>query len=116
MHHRPTITIYNTHYGVLLQIKEFVGFGQIYTNRTRAPHCQPSYQFRVEGRRIAPLLERLLPFLIVKREQAELILKYIARSQARQTRKETVEDVIIVGGVKALNARRLQMHKQVGIR
>ena len=110
--HRPTITIYNTHRGVLLQIREFVGFGQVYTNKRRGPNCQPSHFFRAEGRRIAPLLEQLLPFLIVKREQAELVLEYIARSRVRQTRRKTAEDMSIVASVKALNARRLQMQSR----
>jgi hypothetical protein len=114
--YRPTLTIYNTHRGVLLQIKEFIGFGRVYTGTSRGPHCQPTYLFKADGRRIAPILEQLLPFLIVKRKQAELVLEYIARSQTRQTRKHTVEDIIIVDCVKALNARGLQMHKQAGVR
>lgn len=64
-----TLSFYNQDYGVLENIKATLGFG-----RLRAMRCGFSGVYRIEFTRRETLivLEHLLPYLQVKREQAQL--------------------------------------------
>jgi hypothetical protein len=102
--YRPTLCVYNCHGGVLEEALEFIGMGVIYT-RPHNERWATAYHLLVQGRRLGSTLEQLLPHLIVKKPQAELVLEWICRSLIRQTRKIGEEEMAIISALRSLNAR-----------
>lgn len=74
---RLVISVSNTHLGLLSAIIQKTGLGTIYTH-TRQPkenHKKTSYTWRLNTTEIREILPSLAPWLIVKREQADLMME-----------------------------------------
>lgn len=73
---QPKIAIGQKHPAVLLSIQESLGYGSITRHKTRFGF---TYRFRVHNRiDVIRFLEEVLPHVIVKREQVELMLKVLS--------------------------------------
>jgi len=74
---RPCVFLANTNLEVLEWIREVTGLGHIsrYIER-RSPRHKPLYRLIFSENEIPILLEAVLPYLKVKREQAEIVLAY----------------------------------------
>lgn len=73
-----TIQITNTNLTLMKWL--ITNFGGVYysANATRPEHWKPSYQWRVKGRKNEEqMLLSVLPYLVIKREQALLGLEYV---------------------------------------
>lgn len=76
---RAVVSVYNTHRGLLERAQELFG-GSIYAH-TRQPqenHKRTAYSWRLTAAQMRVLLPQLLPWLIVKREQATLLMEALA--------------------------------------
>ena len=68
-HHGPKLSVANTHLGSMERLMEIIG-GRLYT-RTRAREVHVLYDLRLQGgRQLVPVINNLLPYLTVKREEA----------------------------------------------
>lgn len=73
---RPTVAIYNTQVELLNKAKELFGGGCV-TTMGRTPQKRQRYAFKTYRREdVLRCLNGILPYLIVKRRQAELALEY----------------------------------------
>lgn len=76
-HYRAVITISNTHVGLLNRIVEVTGINRVYhhARAEKLNHRKESYTWRMVPGEIRILGPQLLPWLVVKREQMELLLE-----------------------------------------
>ncbi len=73
-----SISVDNTHRGVLERLMEELG-GTIVTMKKRITierGLRADYRWRLNGKKAVPLLKQLLPHLIVKKEQVELLIEF----------------------------------------
>lgn len=69
----PVLSISNTHLPTLLAIRETYG-GSVLNKRTYGPHRRPAFHWFVTGKTCIAVLNRLLPHLHEKRQQAEVLI------------------------------------------
>jgi hypothetical protein len=103
--YRPLIAVSNNHRGVLEQMRDFIGFGSIHNHPRSSPNAKLGYALHLSGFRIAPVLEKLQPLLIIKKRQAEVMLAFIERRRRQKTRPFTSEDYAHVEEMRRLNDR-----------
>lgn len=73
----PEIRIGNTNKNMLIAVKDIVGAGYVYgPHKKHKPQHKPSYTYALAGKKAKELLRLILPFLIDKKERAELVLKH----------------------------------------
>lgn len=103
--YRPNLAITNNHRGVLEATRDFVGLGRVYMRRRASPHHRDSYIFMASGFRLMPIIQNLLPHLIIKRVQAEVMIAFIERRVIQRTKPFTHEDYSLVQRMQLLNNR-----------
>ncbi|HDO20099.1 MAG TPA: hypothetical protein ENG81_01050 [Candidatus Bathyarchaeota archaeon] len=63
--------------GVLRAIKEFIGYGNLEFRKSLKPNISDSSSLEFRGmKRVVPIIDKLLPYLIVKKKQAELLKEF----------------------------------------
>lgn len=76
----PIVTVAMTHRGVIDWLRDRLDCGTVkrhnHTARRRSPHFKEQFRVQVFGKRAQLLCSTLLPFLIVKREQARLVCDF----------------------------------------
>lgn len=73
--YRPTVEFSNTHKGFIAEIAAVSG-GTAYMKTLPKLHHKPCYSVIIKKRMIPKLLERLMPYIIIKRTQADLVLEF----------------------------------------
>jgi hypothetical protein len=68
-----SVMVGHTDLAVLERCSALAG-GSICLVRTRSAAWKPSYRWNVRGKGVTPLLEAVLPYLVVKQEQAKILL------------------------------------------
>lgn len=80
-HYASCITIANTEKAFLKRIKEILGFGNIHTykfNKSRQKHFKNIHTLLISRKNtLIDLLEQIIPYLIIKREQAKHLLSIL---------------------------------------
>lgn len=77
----PLICIANTSYELLANLKEIIKSGSIKKCRLKEGHKQ-GYLLRIRGYKpTLPIIDRILPHLIVKKKVAECVKKYIQTNE-----------------------------------
>ena len=81
-HYRPSLQIVNTHEGVMKFIHQQLGYGDYRHVGENRRHHRGIYRVAVRNQGyLLELLKCLLPYLIIKRRQAELLVEYIEQRQ-----------------------------------
>lgn len=91
--------IFNTNLKVLEIIQEWTGVGAIYGREPRIFGHKESYQWSVFSLKALYVLQQIVPYLIVKKRRAELIVSLDAIRQSRKKGNRvfyTDEDLIII--------------------
>ena len=82
------IRIDNTCEEALVKVQQFLGYGQISNRGREKPHHKDRYRLTISDHyRIAHMLEGMAPHLIVKREAAIEMLKYIRGREWRSRKR-----------------------------
>jgi predicted transcriptional regulator len=103
----PALAIGNTNKEVLVWIQKALGMGNIliYRRKNQGNH-KTVYCFSVNGFFVLPVLERIYPFLIVKRKQADLMIRLLkSRLQQKRGESYTQEQAEIASRIKILNKK-----------
>ncbi|MEV4576033.1 hypothetical protein AB0K16_22585 [Nonomuraea jabiensis] len=79
--YRPSMNVSNTDLTLLNWIVETTGVGSVNKQRAETSTKRATFQWNCSVAAIAPLLEQMIEFMIVKRDRAELIIDYWARIQ-----------------------------------
>lgn len=74
---RPVVSVYNTDRRLMEALRERTGGGVVYTHQRQPQenHKKTAYSWRMRISEIRAWLPELLPWLVCKREQAELLLE-----------------------------------------
>jgi hypothetical protein len=77
---RPVVSVYNTDLRLMDALKERTGGGVVYTHtrQEQENHKKTAYSWRMRVSEIKTWLPELLPWLVCKREQSELLLEALA--------------------------------------
>lgn len=73
---RAMLIVGMTDAGVIKWLHETLG-GHMCLRPARVPTQKPSWNWRLEGRKTKPILERLLPYLKIKDRQARVVIEFI---------------------------------------
>lgn len=111
----PMVLIVNGNLGLIRWIKEKIGFGCAYETKTRpirpdqnAAHWNPVHRYQLTGRPASRLLTRCLPYLLVKRQQAEIVLSIAMKSvdfAMEATERQHAHASWCVSQIRILNQR-----------
>lgn len=76
-HWRPVVSIANTDLRLMEALQERIGGGRVYMHRLQPQHNhkRTSYTWRMTSAEMRIWLPRAMPWLVCKREQAELLLE-----------------------------------------
>lgn len=94
-HYRASVVVYNTDRRLIDAIVERTGIARVYTH-TRAPQenrKKTSYSWRMASTDIREWGPRLLPWLVCKREQMELLLEHLELAKRNTPRSGWTLDV-----------------------
>lgn len=76
----PSVVVAMTHLGVIKWLQERLGAGTIKKHNTstrrKNPHWKEQFRVQLVGRRAQLLCGKILPYLIVKKEQARLVCEF----------------------------------------
>ena len=108
----PIICVANTSKDLMEWIKDKFGghYWKVKRARDENPRWKPTYEWACSCRQAACVAKMILPFLVIKKQQANLVLEfYRTRSVAGSPRTKTEEASdyrdLIIEQVHALNAR-----------
>lgn len=103
-HGKLIVSIANTHYGVLEHIKNgFTGHSNIAKKRSNNPRHKPSHMIVFHHNQAWAFLEGILPFLIIKREQAQVGIAFQKLPYPHRTRSE--QGLIYFNRIRKLNEK-----------
>lgn len=88
-HYRAQVGIYNTDLRLMEALKEKTGIRRVYTHIRQAKenHKRTAYRWNLVADECRELLPQLLPWLICKKEQAELLLQALDVKNKMTTKK-----------------------------
>jgi len=88
----------------ILNLKDITKDGSIYERYGEATGRKRQYCLRIYGRRLLSLLPKIIPHLIIKKEQAEIALRLATMNQKRRQRgKPNYVGALLYCRLKALN-------------
>jgi hypothetical protein len=89
----PTISVYNTHKGILDKIASIVpGIVQL---KDRSGRTRPLFKYTLQRRLIPQFLHFVRPHLVIKQDQADLILAFIEVQNLQPVRGERPNQAIL---------------------
>lgn len=89
------VKVTNTDYRLLSWIKEHVGAGSIYAESRNKERSRKVYTWHISSKPCLIFLRQIYPFLVVKKEQADVIFQFrMTIDQARPCKYGMPEDTI----------------------
>lgn len=84
--YRPRVGVYNTDRRLLAAVARHTGINRIYTHtkKLRANQRNLSYEWRANTSELVWLLPQVLPWLVIKRKQVELLMQYFTELDRRR--------------------------------
>lgn len=81
--YQPALSIASTSYPALETLQRMCGNGRI-TQQTKPPvdHHKTGYRLQFSSNQIRLILPQLLPFLVIKKQQAEYVLEFLSLQKA----------------------------------
>jgi hypothetical protein len=69
----PCVEVKMTCRKTIEALRDHFGFGTIFERKPEKPHYKPQWRWRVRNKSAALVLQRVLPYLITKRREAEAV-------------------------------------------
>lgn|SRR5215472_3738655 len=70
------LKVCNTDYRLVAWCRETTGVGCIYSEKRKKPNCRQVYTWHISSARFYALLKEVYPYLVIKKEQADLIFLF----------------------------------------
>jgi hypothetical protein len=93
-HHRLDVYITNTHPGPLRKLMSLFG-GEIHVHVKQQPHHKTAWRWNLQSRKAEEFLQQILPFLIVKKDEALLALEF-RKTQIREKKSYWITDDVLL--------------------
>ena len=81
---RPHIMVTNTNKSLIKYLRDTTDLGIIYEGKLTNPKHKPNFRWQLWSLQAQSLLKEVLPYLLIKRKQAELLLEYIDRCSGKK--------------------------------
>lgn len=81
--YNPSVGIYNTNTTMLEFCRNATGMGSIVVNNKKTPGHKQGFELHFKTSEIRKLLPSLIPYLVIKKQQAELVMEYFAIMDAK---------------------------------
>ena len=102
----PFIAITNTNKAIIEWVQKRVGRGKIHAYEAWKEGQKPYYTWRIYNRQALELAKELLPYLKIKRVQAQLLIDYYEGFELnKQNQLANPDSSKIMGKFRALNQR-----------
>lgn len=105
------VKIGNTDYRLLAWISEKTGLGTIYTETRRKPNSRQMHAWHVSSKQCVKFLERVHPYLVIKKEQAALIFSFRETFEPVGTGRRVSEETLALRRWHCAEMKRL--HRKV---
>jgi hypothetical protein len=99
------VSIANTHLPTLEYIRELLGYGNINQTREATARNKAGYLLRLQHWAAASLLRQTLPYMITKREQAEMAVEFAEKKKSPEYRDDKEDQALYHERMKRLNRR-----------
>jgi hypothetical protein len=107
--YRPDVLIPNTNLNLLKYIRDISKIGYIYERPKQKDNWKICYIYRLRKHEYKKFLIPILPYLIIKKRQAELVLQYVSLRKGHKYYPLTIEEIEvrenIYDEIKPLNER-----------
>jgi len=84
---RPVVSIANTDSRLSDALIEKTGITRVYVHRRRGPRNRRQYTWRMSAEDLKTWLPIVIPWLVLKKRQAELLLEYLTVAETNRSRK-----------------------------
>lgn len=95
--YHPIVSVQMTHEPTITRISQVSGFQREYTYRLKSGNHKPLWRWRVDDYvRTRAILEMIGPYLVTKRQQCEVLIKFIDERKFKRggSTRRTEEDVL----------------------
>lgn len=99
-HYKPVITITNTNRFVLYSIQRSISLGEVYNKTGGKANWKAAYQLQFPRDHMAKFCKLILPYVILKKRQVELMLQFLDTTDEQVTQREAIRQEL-----SALNSR-----------
>lgn len=97
---RPILEVGNTDRRIVEFCKSLLGSNIRVSTKNRQ---KPYYRLSLQGKQLEHLLQKLLPYLISKKEVAKLILQFIAIHHYPRTNGYSVQEIQLANQIRAMS-------------
>lgn len=105
----PMLNITNTNQEIMNWLSKKLPYGNIAYRNRKQENCKICYSFAKCGFGILPVLNGILPYLVIKKKQAELVKKFIEIRLDQKWQEPYSEELFtIYNEVKKLNQKGVQ--------
>ena len=112
---RPRILVYNTNLSFIKEAERLFGTNMKTQNPNITTNQKPEYQARLHKRqRIVDVLEQIFPYLIIKKEEAEVVIAWCKHRLKWYNKEYDVKDYEYYLVLKSLNSAKGKTVKEVG--
>jgi len=113
--YEPRIFIDNTNIDLLKKIREICGCGSLYkqTSKKQESRQNPLYRLSLSSDCLRSILPQILPYLICKRRQAEIlmeVLQYVKLGNNQFTQRPVDKLENLINELRKLNRRGIRAH------
>jgi hypothetical protein len=105
--YKPTVSVSNNNREVLEWCRNLIGKGALCTKQPRKENHSISYDLRWDYNTALRIAEQCLPYLIIKKERAHLLLKWksVVKRNGYYTEEELKRRNALIAEMKELNRR-----------
>lgn len=79
---RPHITVVNTNKKLIQFLKDITNLGVVYSGQDKKKNSKPHFRWQLWSQQARSFLLEILPYLVLKQKQAQLVLDYTERCAA----------------------------------
>ena len=102
----PLISVVNTDVKLMARVRDILKVGRFYKEKSKMAHHKDKYVYNIGSiNGCKQILEQIKTDLVIKRRQAEAVLKLINIKEKKETGLVTKEEFTLFEEVKRLNAR-----------
>ena len=102
---RATLSISNTNEDFLQHVKQIIGTGNLCRLPEHRKNWKDKFQYLANANTLRAILPEILPYLIIKREQAKLVLEFLSQINVG-IRGDYPNDLqVLYSRIRTLNAK-----------
>lgn len=90
--YKPVIVISNTSRDVLYVIQRSISLGDVYEKKVQKTNWKPAYQLYFPEAHMVKFCKLILPYVILKKRQVELMLQFFNTTKEQVAEREVIRE------------------------